>query len=104
MRDADIVKKLVEGFKKHDMHPVALENGENLSTIIRFKGTNDSDCSLSVILSAGRVVVHRVMGISTIVQDFHFQDIDERFFELAKDHYDTIKSLIRMRDKLLGKT
>ncbi len=103
MRDADIVEKLVEDFKEHNMSPVALENGENSSTVIRFEGTNEIDCSLSVIIAAGRVAVCRITGFGTTVQDYHFQDIDDSFFELVRDHYETIRSLIKIRDGLLGK-
>jgi hypothetical protein len=103
LRDADIVKKLVEGFKEHNMSPVALDSGENSSTVIRFEGTNESDCSLSVITAAGRIVIQRIIGTSAIAQDFHYKEIDKDFFELIRDHYATIKGLIKMRDGLLGK-
>ncbi len=104
MRDSEIVKRLVEGFKEHGMSPVALESDENSSTVIRFEGTNESDCSLSVMISAGRVAVCRIIGVGTTVQDYHFRDVDDSFFGLVRDYYDTMKSLVRMRDGLLGKT
>jgi hypothetical protein len=102
MRGADVVKEVLEGFEEHNMSPVAVYS-EDSSTIIRFKGTNENDCSLSVVISAGRVIVHRVIGKSTVLQDFYFQDIDDGFFEMVKDHYDTIRGLISMRDSLLEK-
>jgi hypothetical protein len=94
----------VEGFEGHDMSCVISEIAEDSSTIIRFEKANESDCSLSVTLSGNKVAVHRVIGRGVIVQHYDLQDIDESFFELLRDHYDTIRSLLKMRDKLLGPT
>ena len=96
------MEKLEKGFEEYKMSPIAVY-GEDSSPVIRFKGANDSDCSLSVVVSDGWVVVYRVIGTGTIAQDFHYKDIDNDFFKLVRDHYDTIRSLIKMRDGLLGK-
>jgi len=99
----DFVKNLVEEFEKHNMSPFVVY-GEDSLPVIRFKGANESDCSLSVVISAGGIVLCRVVGVNTVKQTFRFKDIDETFFTLIRDHYDTMRSLIRMRDNWGGKT
>jgi hypothetical protein len=98
----DILRKLMEGFEGHGMSCVISESTEDLSTVICFEKANESDCSLSVTVSGKKVAVHRVIGRGVIVQHFDPEDIDESFFELLRDHYDTIRGLLKMRDKLLG--
>jgi hypothetical protein len=104
LRDADIVRKLVEGCERHGMSCVVSEGVEGNSTVIRFDGVQENDCSLSVTISAGGIVLRRIVGRLTTAQPYDPQDMDEGFFELLRNHYDTIASLIKMRDKLLGFT
>ena len=103
MYAVDFVKNLVEEFKNHDMSPIVVY-GENSLPVIQFEGANESDCSLSVTVSASGIILRRVVGTNTVEQTFRFKDIDESFFDLIRDHYSTIKSLIKMRDDWLGKT
>jgi hypothetical protein len=103
LHNSDILTKLLEGFEKQGMPCVTSENCEHSSTAIRFEGASELDCSLSVLISANKVAVHRVIGRGVIEQPYDFQEIDESFFELLKDHYETIKSLLRMREKLVGR-
>jgi len=98
----DFVKNLVEEFEKHNMSPFVVY-GEDSLPVIRFKGANESDCSLSVAVSTVGIVLYRVVGINTIKQTFRFKDIDETFFELLRDHYETIRNLIKMRNNWLVK-
>jgi hypothetical protein len=97
----DILAKLLEGFEGHGMPCVTSESAEDSPMVVRFEEANESDCSLSVTVSCNKVAVHRVIGRGVIVQHYDVHDIDEGFFELLRDHYDTIKSLLKMRDKLL---
>ena len=99
----DVVNKLVEEFEKRNMFSVVVY-GEDSSPVIEFEGANESDCSVSVILSVEGVILQRVVGANTIEQSFRFEDINEAFFDLVRDHYGTIRSLIRFRDNWLGKT
>jgi hypothetical protein len=43
--------------------------------------------------------LYAVDFVKNLVEEF-----DEGFFVLARDHYDAIRSLIRMRDDWVGKT
>ena len=104
MCDTDIVRKLVEGCERHGMSCVVSESVEDKSMVIRFDGAQENDCSLSIAISAGGIVLHRVVGRLTTAQPYDPQDMDEGFFELLRNHYDTITSLTKMREKLLGFT
>jgi hypothetical protein len=99
---ADVLEILVKGFEKHDMPYDVSESSENSSIVIRFEGAKESDCSLSVMVQVNKVDVQRVIGKGVIKQSFDLGDIDESFFELLKEHLDTMKGLIKMRDDLLG--
>ena len=99
----DFVKNLVEGFEERNMSPVVVY-GEDPLPVIRFKGADEGNCSLSVTISTGGIILRRVAGTNTTEQTFRFEDIDESFFVLARNHYDTIRSLVRMRDGRAGKT
>lgn len=99
----DVWEILVKGFEKYDMPYVVSENAEDLSKVIRFEGASESDCSLSVTMSVNnKVEVHRVIGRGVIKQSYDLEDIDDSFFELLKEHRDTIKGLLKMREQLLG--
>jgi len=98
----DVLEILVKGLEKHDMSYVVSESSEDSSTVIRFEGANESDCSLSVAISVNKVEVHRVIGRGIIKQSYDLEDIDDSFFELLKEHRDTIKGLLKMREQLLG--
>ena len=104
MHDTDIVRKFVEGCERHGMSCIVSKGIENKSTVIRFDGVQENDCSLSVTISAGGIVLHRIVGRLTTAQPYDPQDMEEDFFELLRNHHDTIASLIKMRDKLLGFT
>jgi hypothetical protein len=99
---ADVLEILVKGFKKHDMAYDVSGDSENSSVVVRFEGAKESDCSLSVMVYINRVEVQRVIGRGVIKQSHDLEDLDDSFFELLKEHLDTIKSLLKMRDKLLG--
>jgi len=100
--DSDVVRRLVEGFGRHNIPCAALENPEDAATTtIQFEGAQESYCSLTATVSFDKLTVHRVIGKGVIVQTFDLQDIDEHFFELIRDHYDTIRGLIKMYQRFL---
>lgn len=96
------MRKIVEGCERHGMSCAVSESVEDRSTVIRFGGAQENDCSLSVTISANGIVLHRIIGRLTTAQPYDPQDMDDGFFELLRNHYDTITSLIKMREKLLG--
>jgi hypothetical protein len=100
LADMDILTKLMEGLEKHEMPHTVSENTDNSPTIIRFEKANEHDCALSVTISGDKLEMHRVIGAAKITQSFDLEQIDVSFFEMLRDHHDTIISLIKMRDKL----
>jgi hypothetical protein len=98
----DVLEILVKGLEKQGMPYVVSESPDNLPVIIRFEGADESDCSLSITTSVDKVEVCRVIGRGVIKQSYDFEDIDDSFFELLKEHRDTIKGLLKMREQLLG--
>ncbi len=102
MNKTNVPEGFAERLKAYDMPYVTSEGTESPSTIFRFEEADEDDCSLSVMVHIDKVEVRRVVGRATITQSYSLEDIDDNFFELLKEHHDTLKDLLRMRERLLG--
>ena len=98
--DMDILAELTQGLDKHELSYTVCETTDNTPVVVRFEKANEEDCSMALIISGNKLEIHRVIGSGEIKQSFEPEQIDESFFEMLKDHHDTIKSLIKMRDRL----
>lgn len=102
MRNVNILNDLAEGFERHMMLYTISEGTAGSPVIIRFEEVSEDDCSLSVKVYDDRLEVNQIIGKGKVTKSFDPGDINDHFFEMLREHYDTINSLIKMRNKLLG--
>ncbi|HEX2964598.1 MAG TPA: hypothetical protein VHO84_02375 [Syntrophorhabdaceae bacterium] len=98
----EIVSRLEEGLNKQGLtYTIPTDNEHPESTTLQLEGDSKSSCFLSLIVCAGKTTVRRVIGKSVINQTYEIEEINEAFFDLLKDHRDTIKDLIKMYKKFI---
>ena len=95
-----ILNELKKGFEQYELPYVVTESADDSAFVVKFNGANDCDCLLLIVGANKELEVHKVTGPTIARRSFDYGSIDEDFFSMLKENYETVKKLILLRSTL----
>jgi hypothetical protein len=86
-----LLNKLTEGFDRYKIPYIITADVENVISVIKFIGADDSDCFLLFAVIGNEIRVYQLIGTTITKRLFDYKDISDDFFMIIKFHYKTVR-------------